>query len=55
MSKLAYLSMIIAIVVIPVRMSRRPQENGPRRAVSIYAFACFCYYFALFFVVQRLE
>ncbi len=54
MAKIAYLSMIIAIIVIPVRMSRRSTEGGPRRAVSLYVIACVGYYFGLAYVIPRL-
>ena len=54
MAKIAYLSMIIAIIVIPVRMSRRSTERGPRRAVSLYVIACVGYYFGLAYVIPRL-
>lgn len=53
MSKLAYLSMMIAMVVIPVRMSRG-SSRSPSRAVSVYVLACLGYYFGLFFVIPRL-
>ena len=53
MAKIAYLSMIIAIIVIPVRMSRRTIER-PRRAVSVYVVACVGYYFGLAYVIPRL-
>ena len=54
MAKIAYLSMIIVIIVLPVRMSRRSTERGPRRAVSLYVIACLGYYFGLAYVIPRL-
>ena len=54
MAKITYLSMIIAIIVLPVRLSRRSTERGPRRAVSLYVLACVGYYFGLAYVIPKL-
>jgi hypothetical protein len=53
MKKLLFLSMIIATIVIPTRMSKT--KKGPQRAVFMYFIACFGYYIALRFVIPRLS
>ena len=54
MAKLAYLSMIVTMVVLPTRLGRIDESRGPRRTVSLYIVACFGYYVALLFVIPRL-
>lgn len=54
MSKLAYLSMIITMVVLPTRLGRIDGSRGPRRTLSLYAVACFGYYVGLMFVIPRI-
>ena len=54
MAKLAYLSMMITMVVLPTRLGRIDESRGPRRTVSLYVVACFGYYFGLMFVIPRL-
>ena len=54
MSKLAYLSILIAIVAIPTMASRRGISKGPRIAVSAYCVGCVTYYGLLRVVIPRL-
>lgn len=52
MSKLLFLSLIIAIVVIPTRLSKG--AFSARRIVRAYLLAAFGYGFALLYVIPRL-
>ena len=54
MAKLAYLSMIITMVVLPTRLGRIDETRGPGRTVSLYVVACAGYYIGLRFVIPRL-
>jgi hypothetical protein len=53
--KFLYLSMIIAIVVIPTRLSKGDVRKGPRRAVFAYLIVAFGFYFSLRFVLPRIQ
>lgn len=51
MSKLLFLSLIIAIVVIPTRLSKG--SFSARRAVRAYVVAAVAYGFTLLYVIPR--
>ncbi len=51
--KLLFLSLMIAIIVLPTRLSKGDVRKGPRRVVSLYLFACVAYYATLRFVIPR--
>ena len=51
-SKLVFLSLIIAIVVIPTRLSKG--TFSARRVVRAYLFAAVAYGFALLYVIPKL-
>lgn len=53
-SKIVYLSMVVAIVVVPTRLSKGDTTRGPKRPVTIFISGCFLYYVFLRFVVARL-
>ncbi len=52
MSKLLFLSLIIAIVVIPTRLSKG--TFSAKRVVRAYLLAAFAYGFALLYVIPKL-
>ncbi len=52
MSKLIFLSLIIAIVVIPTRLSKG--AFSARRVVRTYLLAAVAYGFALLYVIPRI-
>ena len=52
MKKILFLSMILAIIIIPTRLSRN--SRGPQRAVYIYMVFCACYYVGLRFILPRI-
>lgn len=51
MSKLLFLSLLIAIVVIPTRLSKGP--FSARRVVRAYLIAAVAYGFALLYIIPR--
>jgi hypothetical protein len=51
--KFMFLSMIIAIIVLPTRLSKGDVRRGPRRAVFAYLLMCVCYYGALRVIIPR--
>ena len=51
MSKLLFLSLIIAIVVIPTRLSKG--SFSARRTVRAYVFAAIAYGFALQYIIPK--
>ncbi len=53
--KFLFLSLMIAIVVLPTRLSKGRAAHGPRRAVSFYLIACVVYYGCLRFVIPRVS
>lgn len=53
LSKLLFLSMVLAIIVIPTRLSKGDMRRGPRRAVFAYLIACIGYYLVLRFIIPR--
>jgi hypothetical protein len=52
MKKILFLSMILAMIIIPTRMSKN--SRGPQRSVYLYMVACCGYYVALRFVIPRI-
>jgi hypothetical protein len=54
-AKVLFLSLIIVMIVVPVRASRHDRVRGPQRAVFLYLISCGAYYFALRFVLPRLS
>lgn len=54
MAKLGFLSMIIAIIFIPTRLSKGGFEKGPQRAVMAYLVYCGIYYGLLRVVLPRI-
>ncbi len=52
MKKILFLSMILAMVIIPTRMSK--SSRGPQRSVYLYMVACCGYYVALRFIIPRI-
>jgi uncharacterized membrane protein len=51
--KFLFLSMIIAIIVLPTRLSKGDVRRGPRRAVFTYLIMCGFYYGALRVIIPR--
>jgi hypothetical protein len=51
--KFMFLSMIIAIIVLPTRLSKGDVRRGPRRAVFNYLIMCVLYYGALRVIIPR--
>jgi hypothetical protein len=51
--KFMYLSLIIAIIVLPTRLSKGEVRRGPRRAVFAYLIMCGVYYVSLRVVIPR--